>query len=239
MPLEQQENQAIQAALAGDWEKAISLNQEILKADPQNIPALNRLTWAYIQSGKLAQAKKICQKASSIDPYNQIVIRNKRLMDNLKPADVKKLRCKKAKSESHVLFLEDPGKTKVVKLVRLASPQVIFRQRPSDKVLLIPKKHTIAIHSLDGDYLGSLPDDISLRLIRFIKGGNCYEAVIKSVESNNLEVFIRETKRGKKYCNIQSFICTSTQNQFFFDQENPDNSPIEPETTEESGAQGA
>ncbi len=50
-----------------------------------------------------------------------------------------------------------------------------------------------------------LPDDIGKRLIKFLSGGNCYEAYIKTANRGKLSIFIRETKRSTRFKNLPSF----------------------------------
>ena len=65
---------------------------------------------------------------------------------------------------------------------------------PTLPSLLSPKKR-----------LPDLPDDIAKRLIRFINGGNTYDAYIKAAEKNRITVFIREKKRTAKFKNQPTF----------------------------------
>ena len=53
--------------------------------------------------------------------------------------------------------------------------------------------------------MGTIPDDLSLRLIKFIKGGNRYQAFVKAVDRQNLEIFIQEIFRSKRFRNLPSF----------------------------------
>jgi len=197
------ERQAIKAAMVGAWDQAIELNQKILKIDPQNIPALNRLGRALAEKGCLQLAQKTYRRVLSIDRYNLIAKRNlKRLADQKK---TKETAPPVKTSTPGAVFIEEPGKTKTVKLVRLATPAVLSRLNSADEVCLIPKKHTISVTHSDGTYLGALPDDLSHRLLRFIRGGNQYQAFVKTVDRQTLEIFIRETKRASRFRNTPSF----------------------------------
>ena len=49
--------QAIQTALSGNWEKAIDINKSLIKEDPSDIDALNRLAFAFTILGKTKDAK--------------------------------------------------------------------------------------------------------------------------------------------------------------------------------------
>src|SRR5437870_3366835 len=67
---------AIDAALIGDWDKAIDLNEEIIEIDSQNIDSLNRLARALFEIGRYQKAKKIYQDVLKMDPYNNIAQKN-------------------------------------------------------------------------------------------------------------------------------------------------------------------
>ena len=60
-------NQAIHTALQGDWNSAISLNQQILQEEPENIDALNRLAFAHATLGNHDDAKEFYQKVLELD----------------------------------------------------------------------------------------------------------------------------------------------------------------------------
>lgn len=50
---------AINAALAQDWKEAIRINTALLKTDKNNISLLNRLGFAYLQSGQFTDRKSV------------------------------------------------------------------------------------------------------------------------------------------------------------------------------------
>ena len=54
-------------------------------------------------------------------------------------------------------------------------------------------------------YVGMFPDDISKRLIKFLNGGNKYEAYVKTVDNHRLIIFVKETKRSLRFKNQPSF----------------------------------
>ena len=68
--------QAVKAALSKEWYKAIGLNEEILKEDPQNISALNRLGRAYAEIGDTASARKYFKATLRLDPINLTAQKN-------------------------------------------------------------------------------------------------------------------------------------------------------------------
>lgn len=196
------EKEAIQAATQGAWKKAIEFNQKILKLEPQNIPALNRLARAFLEAGNLATTEKIYQKVLKIDQYNPIALKN------LKRLTGKNKQTSSAKEKKPVLaevFLEEPRKTKIVRLVRLTSAQRLAEIDSGDEVKLVPKKRLVGIISENEIYLGCLPEDLSQRLTTFINGGNRYRAFVKTVERNLLEILIKETHRSSRFKNRPSF----------------------------------
>src|SRR3990167_3655289 len=77
-------HQAIDAALDSKWELALKLNKQIIKLDPQNIDALNRLAKAQIELGKINLAKKYYSEVLKIDPYNPIALKNLKIMKSFK-----------------------------------------------------------------------------------------------------------------------------------------------------------
>ncbi|MCX6726082.1 MAG: tetratricopeptide repeat protein [Candidatus Shapirobacteria bacterium] len=195
------EEQAIKAALNQNWTRAIEINKKIIKETPQNAPALNRIGKAFYELGKNEEAIKAYKKVIKIDPFNPIANKNlKRLSKN---------RSKNNNQKNSILsgniFLEEPSKTKMVKLIRLASPLILSQQDNGDEVFFIIKKRLISIFDNSKNYLGALPEDLSQRLIKFIKGGNQYQAYIKNVDLQLLEIFIREVSRSKKFIETPSF----------------------------------
>lgn len=196
------EKSAIQAAFQGTWEKAKELNKNILANDPENIPALNRLAKTYWETGEIKSALKTYKKVLSNDPSNTIALKNIQKLTNYK----KRVKVKtQDKLTAGGFFLEEPGKTKIIKLSRLNSPEALAQFDSGGKLTLIPKKRFIAVQSPQGTYLGTIPEDISWRLISLIKGGNRYEAIILAVTPQDVEIFIRETFRSTKFKNVASF----------------------------------
>lgn len=197
--------QAIDAALNSRWEEALSINKKIIKLDPENVDALNRQARAYMELGKPNLAKKYYSQALKFDPYNPIAQKNLKIMKSFKPnsqACVWNSRGKLSPS----LFLQEPGKTKIVNLLNVAEPQKLSQAYCGMEVEMLIKNRKILIVSVNGNYLGVLPDDINHRLLRLVKGGNKYELFIKSISINSLSVIIKETFRSKRFKNQPSFL---------------------------------
>lgn len=196
---------AIEAALSSNWQDALKLNKKILKVEPQNVDALARLARVNMELGKFNLAKKFYSEVLKYDPYNPIAIKNLKIIKSFKSNSQNPNRNGSVQL-SPSLFLQEPGKTKVVSLLKVAEPQKLSQAFCGMKVEIIIKNRKITITDFEGKYLGVLPDDVSYHLLRLIKGGNKYEFFIKSIKVNGLAVLIRETFRSKRFKNQASFL---------------------------------
>lgn len=191
--------QAITACLQGDWDKALQLNQQILSEDNSNVDALNRISRIYFELDELPKAKQYVKMALEIDPLNQI---SQRCSEKYSSA------VKKGKTETVPVmhdFIEEPGKTKIVPLSNLADNSVLISLVAGQKVNLTPSKHKVSVNTLDGIYIGKLPDDVAMRIIPLIQGGNTYEVFIKASSAKNTTVFMKETHQSPSQKYVVSF----------------------------------
>ena len=193
--------EAISAALRGEWKKATEINLQILKSDQENGEALLRLGRAYAETGKIDQAKKTLQKLLKFDPFNNIALRFLDKWEDLKNGDTYTSHPSAPQS-----FLEEPGKTKIVSLINLGNKDVLAKLDTADEVKLDTHSHRAVINTMDNVYIGRLPDDISARLKKLSAMGNTYQVFVKSIDKNEIKVFIRELKRNKKLSDVPSFI---------------------------------
>jgi len=196
-------NKAIEATLEGDWEKAIKLNKSLIDEDPNDIEALNRMALAYTVLGKPKKAKKTYEDVLTIDSLNSIALKN---LEKIKK-DSGNTDGSNITIQVNNIFLEESGKTKVVELINLAQPEILLTLRTGQLVNIAEKRLKIFV-SQEKKYIGVLPDDIGKRLIKHIKGGNKYEAYVKSATLQNVGIFIRELKRVAKFKDQPSFSIT-------------------------------
>lgn len=196
--------QAIQTALMGDWHNAIALNQSLLEDNPNDIDTLNRLGFALASTGNTKGAKEIYQKVLSLDAHNPIALRNLKRLSGTNGTNTNGSQGSLSVNISS-LFIEEPGKTKVIELLNVADKKVITPLRSGEKLILQTKRMKIFVLDQNKQYIGMLPDDIGRRLIRFMEGGNEYEAYVKSVDNNKVIIFARETKRVSQFANQPSF----------------------------------
>lgn len=199
-------DQAIDLALRQEWKEAIRINQLIIKEEKTNVDAHNRLGYAYMKNGQPIKSKEVFAKVLKLDPYNQIANKNLKKISLLKKGGTNIPSCEDI---SPLLFLEEPGKTKMVDCINTAPMNTLSILTCGQTVQLVPKKHSIEVRDAQNKYIGALPDDIAFRLLKLINAGNEYAVFVKGVSKNCVSVFIRETKRGKKLMNQPSFIGTT------------------------------
>jgi tetratricopeptide (TPR) repeat protein len=191
---------SIQAALNQNWEEALRLNEEILACSPKDIAALNRLALAQIKLGQTTKAKRTLRQVLEFDPSNPIATKNIAKLE-LSP---KVLALTQEPVSPTKLFLQEPGKTKMIELLNPASPETLAVANPGDKLDIVPRRKTLALKK-GGACLGSLPEDLSFRLSSLIKQGNRYEAILIRAEPKKVLVLIREVFRSKKMQGVPSF----------------------------------
>lgn len=191
---------AVAAALTGNWKEAVKLNNEILKKDPKDIDALNRLARAHAELGNIKKAKSLVEKVLRIDPFNSIAAKALKKWKNGTGRTNPQTAVTSAEA-----FLEEPGKTKMVSLLYLGDPSLISKLDAGDEVNFSQGAHRISVVTADGKYIGRLPDDLSARLRRFIKAGNLYKVLIKSTQSDEVKIFIKEVKRTEGLADVPSF----------------------------------
>lgn len=196
---------AIDAALSSRWNDALRINKKIVKLEPRNVDALARLARAYMELGRFNLAKRYYSEALKFDPYNPIAIKNLKIIKSFKHNGQPPPANGQAKI-SATLFLKEPGKTKLVQLLKVAEPQKLSQAFCGMKVDMMIKGRKMIVADCFGSYLGVLPDDVCHLLIRLLKGGNKYEMFVKSIRVNGVSVLIKETFRSKRFKNQPSFL---------------------------------
>lgn len=197
-------HQAIDAALEGRFNDALKLNKKILKLDSQNVDALARLARAFMELGRFNLAKRYYAEVLKYDPYNPIAVKNLRIIKGFKVNGHPQ--ASNGQKLTSSLFLQEPGKTKLVNLLKVAEPAKLSQAFCGMKVVAQVKNRKIIVLDSKGAYLGILPDDICYLLIRLLRGGNKYEFFIKSIKVNGLQVLIKEVFRSKRFKNQPSFV---------------------------------
>lgn len=193
---------AIDAAIKANWALAIDLNTKILSIDKKNVQALLRLAFSYLQIGTYEESKKYYHKALRLQPKNAVAHQYLEKIEILEQGKSKPQIT--TKFDPH-LFIESFGKTKTVSLTNLGQKQILARLSIGQQVVLKIKKRRVEIRTDTDEYVGTLADDISKRLILFIKAKSTYTAFIKEVHFTRVVIFIREDKKGRSVNHHISF----------------------------------
>lgn len=194
--------EAVTAAKNQDWVAAVEINSEILSRSENDAGALNRLGLAYIQLKKTNKARQTFKIVLDRDKSNLIARKH---LENLKNKSAA------ASPLSNTYFIEEPGKTKITELHRLARKDVLTKLRVGQPCRLITKKNKyISIETDERKYIGALPDDLSYRLNKLIKRGNEYGCLIHSFAENTCRVHLQETKTAPKNKHLLSFPANKT-----------------------------
>lgn len=195
--------EAISAALKGNWEKAIEVNKLILTEVPDDVEALNRLARAYSEVGNLKLAKANAQKVLKLDPFNSIATKCLKKWSIAKSTNPNGNNYQIPRDAR--TFLEMPGKTKITTLLHLGDNKTLASLNTGDELKLNAHQHRVSVITPTGIYVGILADDLSSRLRRLIQIGNKYEVLVKSIESSSVKIFIREVSRSEKAGDTPSF----------------------------------
>ena len=190
------EQRAVTTAKKESWGEAITINQEILDKNPQNIGALSRIAMAYLRLGKTGKAKEHYEKVLELDKANTIALKQL--------ANIKK-KITNFPQFSAQNFIQEPGIAKVISLHRLAGKNILEHLVVGQNLALKPKNRYISIETIEKTYIGSLPEDISMRLTALINTDNQYLCQVHSASYNHCDVFIKETFRSPKNQNRHSF----------------------------------
>lgn len=191
---------AINLALSGNWSEAVKTNLEIISDSPEDTDAINRLARAYSELGKISEAREATKRVLKIDPFNPIALK---CTEKWKSAGNHGAHASGPVSTE--TFLEEPGKTKLVTLLNPGEDKIFANLDPGEEVRLFSHTHKVSINTLDGKYIGRLPDDLAARLRNLIKAGNKYQVLMKSVDPKEIKVFIRELEKGPNAPDTPSF----------------------------------
>ena len=194
---------AIEAALGSDWQKAADLNKQILDATPEDVEARSRHGRALLELGKLEEARAAYQEVAKAYPHDPIALRQIARIGLLLD-DKHKPDATRSKTQTR-LFIEDMGKTGILRLVNPAPPNVLARYSPGAEATLREQEGLLAVHARDGMLLGFLEPKVGRRLIELIEAGNEYVVAIVTNDQANPRVAVRETLQSPENAHRISF----------------------------------
>lgn len=205
---------AIQKALENDWKSASELNLQLVSENPNDIDSLNRLGFSYMKLGQYTKARDAYKKVIALDKTNPIAVKNIKRLETVSKQGKKEDTTRT--TPNHIMltdiYIEEAGKTKTVELKNVADKKTLSFIESGDPVTIVVKRSKIFAQLHDKTYIGMLPDNISMRLVTLINGGNEYAACVKACDEKSVTVFIKEIKRSNKFKNQASFSNQYPQN---------------------------
>ena len=196
-------DQAVQAALEADWTRAVDLNSRIIEANADDLEARNRLGRALLETGKLDEAKVAYAEVLKTEPNNPIALRNVARLGTLIEHKTK-INMTKSKTQPR-LFIEDMGKTGILRLINPAPAHIVAKYSPGAEAELRERDGLIAVHARDGELLGFLEPKVGRRLLDLLNTGNQYVVAVVSNDQQNPRVAIRETLQSPENAQRISF----------------------------------
>jgi hypothetical protein len=201
--IRQMSQEAINLAMYGRWQEAISVNQSIIENMPNDIDAYNRLGKAYMELSEYDKALESYSRVLELDAGNTIAQKNLNRISQLKASNVV-MKEYHAKAAPHQ-FIGEAGKSGVVNLYNLGDAAVLAKMMAGDKVSLRTKGQQLAVENEEGEYLGQVEPQHALRLIKLISGGNKYASAIVSIDDSKVRVIIREIYQSSNLIGMPSF----------------------------------
>jgi tetratricopeptide (TPR) repeat protein len=196
-------DQAVASALDADWTRAVELNSKILDGSPDDVDARNRLGRALLEQGKVDEARVAFAEVLKAEPYNSIAIRGQQRVAQLTEHKAKAVQTT-SKTQPR-LFIEDMGKTGILRLINPAPAHILARYSAGAECELREQEGLLAVHARDGELLGFLEPKVGRRLLDLLRTGNQYVAAIVSNEQQNARVAIREVFQSAENASRISF----------------------------------
>jgi predicted negative regulator of RcsB-dependent stress response len=182
---------AIGHATRGEWEAAVSTNQEILELGGDT-DAFNRLGKALAELGRHAEALEAYQGALARDATNRIAERNVgRLQVIAGGGDRAAVGDGKQEKASASDFIEEMGKTGHARLINLLPAKQLASLSAGDAVELV-LEGALLVASVGDVEIGQVEPRIGSRLAKLMKAGNRYDAAITTVDRDEVRVIIHE-----------------------------------------------
>jgi hypothetical protein len=202
-PRSQYAEDAVQLAIAGKWDEAVKLNRFIIESFGADEETQNRLGKALSELGKLKDAKAAYEAALKINPMNSIAKKNAARINALLHQK-EGLKVGGTRVDLN-LFVEEMGKTVITTVEPPPSGDVSSKVAAGDVGELKIEGDSIVVETSRGVRLGSLEAKLARRLIKFMRGGNRYQAGVTSVDNNQVKLIVRETYQDPRFAGKPSF----------------------------------
>jgi tetratricopeptide repeat protein len=202
-PRSQYADDAVQLAIQGRWDEAVKLNKFIIESFGADEETQNRLGKALSELGKLKDAKASYEAALKLNPMNSIAKKNAARINAL-------LHQKEGLKVGGVrvdlnLFVEEMGKTVITLVESPSSADISSKVAAGDVAELRIDGDGIVAETSRGVRVGQLEPKLARRLIKFMRGGNRYQAGVTSVDGNAIKLIVRETYQDPRFAGKPSF----------------------------------
>jgi hypothetical protein len=202
-PRSQYAEDAVQLAIAGKWDEAVKLNRFIIESFGADEETQNRLGKALSELGKLKEAKASYEAALKLNPMNTIAKKNAARINALLHQK-EGLKVGGTRVDLN-LFVEEMGKTVITTIDSPPSADICSKVAAGDVAELRVDGDGIFVETSRGVRLGSLEPKLARRLIKFMRGGNRYQAGLTSCDGNTVKLIIRETYQDPRFAGKPSF----------------------------------
>ena len=202
-PRSQYAEDAVQLAIAGKWDEAVKLNRFIIDSFGADEETQNRLGKALSELGKLKEAKAAYEAALKLNPMNSIAKKNAARINALLHQK-EGLKVGGTRVDLN-LFVEEMGKTIITTIDAPASADICSKVAAGDVAELRIDGDGIIAETSRGVRLGSLEAKLARRLIKFMRGGNRYQAGVTSCDGNTVKLIVRETYQDPHFAGKPSF----------------------------------
>jgi tetratricopeptide repeat protein len=202
-PRSQYADDAVQLAIAGKWDEAVKLNRFILDSFGSDEETQNRLGKALSELGKLKEAKASYEVALKLNPMNSIAKKNAARINALLHQK-EGLKVGGTRVDLN-LFVEEMGKTIITTVDAPSNVDICSKVAAGDVAELRIDGDGIVAETSRGVRLGSLEAKLARRLIKFMRGGNRYQAGVTSCDGNTVKLIVRETYQDPHFAGKPSF----------------------------------
>ncbi len=178
--------QAVAAALAKQWDRAVIVNKEILAEEPGDVAALNRLGRAYHALGDKKKAQKYYHAALKQDPNNQITQKNLAALNT----NAKRL------PTSISTFIKDPSTT-ISASFTVTSLVQAKRLTTGDELKINIRKKAVQILNQKGTVIGESAG-LGEKLYHLRKRGIKLQAFMVGLKGDQVSAIIRASQPAFK-----------------------------------------
>jgi len=202
-PRSQYADDAVQLAIAGKWDEAVKLNKFIIENFGADEETQNRLGKALSELGKLKEAKASYEAALKINPMNSIAKKNAARINALLHQK-EGLKVGGTRVDLN-LFVEEMGKTVITTVDSPPNADICSKVAAGDVAELKVDGDALLAETSRGVKLGLLEAKLARRLIKFMRGGNRYQAGVTSCDGNTVKLIVRETYQDPHFAGKPSF----------------------------------